>query len=822
MKFLRSITALLAIALTAAALTAQTRSVHLTVSISSAAGDNLSGQPVRLVQTDYSADYTGLKLNAKGECSLNVYPGNHTIEIDRAGFEKLSESFLVTETPAEQSVAFTLTEKTRVPFALTATVEHDVMTGSNSISLQWNREEPAFSDDFESYDPFAITFGDWTGIDADGEPAAPLSGSYPNRSQKQYAQIINPLTVTPTWWYDYPVLRPCSGQQYAGFIRTATGNPNDDWLISPVITVGTGNVLQFMAKAADRYAERFQVYLTEVTENPSAADFTRLDTGNYESVDYTQWHKMSYDLSAYEGKEIRFAIRYIAQTSLYGAFMLMIDDVFVGQPETALEAPARRVAKSPDNPNENFEIYLDSQPVGTTGYYSFVIPDVEPGTHTIGVKAKYLNAQSEMSTISVEVPSLTSEVTIDFTTNSILPADGQTMELLNMSDASTHTFTVADGKVVIPSLLYGKYEANIAEGAFCSWSLAFEAGKAHESFSAELLDRIIAPWNITAATADDGSISLLWNQNLGFTDSFEDYDDFATGSFGGWTSLDEDKLPVYPIGLGGATNIVTFPGSGSAANPLPVAPIVFNPWNTVPAMLPTDPSITAPDGDKTVVFFSPQRAQADKWLISPAIDIHEGYEFSMIAKAYDATYPESIDMCVAEDGFLPADFTPVATASPVAGGQWVKYSTPLDTWAGKTVHVALHYYSYDAFLVQVDLVAVGPAEGTVDQVDFGNVDHYEIYLDGTLAGTSATPSFTLAAPGAGDHTVGIKAVYKNGESEMTEYTITSSGIDAVMAGSSEGAETLYDLTGRRIDRRAAAPGIYISVKNDKSTKVILR
>ena len=64
----------------------------------------------------------------------------------------------------------------------------------------------------------------WTGIDADLEAAAPLVGSYPNRGVMQYAQIINPLTVTPTWWYDYPILRPYSGQQYVGFTRTNSGN----------------------------------------------------------------------------------------------------------------------------------------------------------------------------------------------------------------------------------------------------------------------------------------------------------------------------------------------------------------------------------------------------------------------------------------------------------------------------------------------------------------------------------------------------------------------------------------------------------------------
>lgn len=166
--------------------------------------------------------------------------------------------------------------------------------------------ETGIFDDFESYTPFATQFGDWSGIDGDELAAAPLTGDYANRGVKQYAQIINPLEVTPTWWYDYPVLRPYSGKQYVGFTRTSNGEANNDWLISPAITVGTDNVLTFMAKAADVYKEKFMVYVTTVTGNPTEADFVRIDKGNYESADdYSTWKQYCYDLSAYAGKQIK-------------------------------------------------------------------------------------------------------------------------------------------------------------------------------------------------------------------------------------------------------------------------------------------------------------------------------------------------------------------------------------------------------------------------------------------------------------------------------------------------------------------------------------
>ena len=159
-------------------LNAQTRSTRLTIQVSSIEGDNLAGQPVTLMQTDYQVSYGALSLNASGQCAVNVYPGPHHLSLEREGFVPVSYDFVVAETETEKTISVTMTEKTRTPFALKATVAHNVYDGSNSIGLTWNQEEPAFFDDFESYAPFAVNFGQWTGIDADMEAAAPLIGNY--------------------------------------------------------------------------------------------------------------------------------------------------------------------------------------------------------------------------------------------------------------------------------------------------------------------------------------------------------------------------------------------------------------------------------------------------------------------------------------------------------------------------------------------------------------------------------------------------------------------------------------------------------------------
>ena len=801
--------------------TAQQRNKQLTIEVTSVENDELAGQPLTLMQTDYEVSYGQLVLDADGRCKLKVYAGMHHLTIDREGFDLLEHDFEVSETATEPTVvSVTLKEKTRQPYALTANVMHDAMTGRNDIALAWNTEQPAFFDDFESYEGWSINFGEWTGIDADNEAAAALVGSYPNRGVMQYAQIINPLTVNPTWWYDYPILLPYDGQQYVGFTRTSSGNANDDWLISPAITVGTDNVLQFMGKAADQFPERFMVYVTTKIDDPVQSDFERIDQGNYETADYRGWQLYNYDLSAYAGQQIKFAIRYVSHYNMYGSFMLMIDDVYVGQAAYSRKAQSPQKAqraqhalsplRSPANPNETFRIFLDGKLVDTTDGYEYTIEDVTAGEHTVGVQAVYLQAESAMTTMTVSVAPSTgfSHVIFHVTANSKLSADGQQLSLLSLESAESYLLTVSGGQAEVASLPNGPYVVNVEQGAFEEYRQTITV-TGDATFDIVLTDYIITPYNITATTDDDGNVTLRWNQELSFTDSFEDYDDFATGTFGEWKSIDRDQQPVYPIALGSQSNIVSFPGSGTATNPKAVAPMVFNPWHTTPAMLPTDPAIAAPTGDKTVIFFSPQRTKADKWLISPLFDIHDNYQLSVTAKGYTSMYPESMEFCISDGSDNPDDFSVISVFDPVSSEEWAVYQTDLSDYAGQQVRLAVHYTSTDAFLAQIDDFTVGPRGGQGAFVDYGNVVRFDIYLDGEKIGESPSPSFVIEGLTEGYHIIGICAVYQNGQSEMAYYemgtTTAVNELDAIPTVSA-----LYNLSGRRLDSRMTMKkGIYV-------------
>ena len=813
---------------------AQSRDITLTINVTTDTGDNLKGQPVTLVQTDFSLSYGSLTLDAEGKCTVKVYAGNHQLTVDRQGYATATKSFSLDGTSNEAQVAVHLTEMVRTPFALTAQQAHDPYTGNNSVTLQWNTEPPAFFDDFESYEPFAVQFGQWTGIDADLEASAPLVGDYPNRCVMQYAQIINPLAVTPTWWYDYPILRPYSGKQYVGFTRTNSGNANDDWLISPTVKVGKEHSLIFMGKAADRFDERFQVYVTTTTGNPTQTDFVRLDEGNYETADYKGWKQYEYSLSQYEGKEVKFAIRYISHYNRLGSFMLMVDDVYVGQAKDyaaetdRANAKARRAHRSEANPNEVFHIFIDGQQTGTTEEYTYTIGNVTAGSHTIGVKAKYLAAESEMATINIDVAGEYSNVTFKVDAESILPTNGVVINLINTATSETYSITVENGTANIPSLPNGTYVVNVEEGAFCEYQTTITIN-GDTTHNITLADRMLTPYNITADTSEDdngqSTVTLKWNQELIFSDSFEEYDDFASGQFGGWKTIDLDQMPVYPIALGAITNVVSFPGSGTAEQPQPLAPMVFNPWNTTPAMLPTDNAVAAPSGDKTIIFFSPQRTMADKWLISPPIDIREGYSLLTTLKSYDMMYLESVEFCVSTGGDNPEDFTVLSTANNIPAGQWTIYSTDLSEYQGQRVRLAVHYISYDTFFLQLDDFTVGPENGETVFTDYGNVIRYDIYVDGLKVAESTTPTYTLTGLSEGQHTIGITAVYKNGESEMGTITVNvTSSVANITATTGTDTREAFTLSGQKTNATPAImpKGIYIVKKGNRYIKSAIK
>lgn len=769
----------------------------VTINVSAATGDNVQGLKVKMENEEYGLQYPDATINASGVATFtNVVEGTNTLTIDgsKLGLETyVDRNFVVS---SDITATIVLKEATSTPFNIQYTAAHDAFTGKNKVTLTWNKEEAAFEDDFEGYDPFAISFAPWTGIDGDKEPAATLQGEYQNAGLPQYATIFNLMGLGDGFWYDYPVLRPYSGKQCAGFVRTASGNANNDWLITPKVKIGRDFIVRFYAKGSERVKDRFNV-LVSTKSNNKQSDFVSLTPGNYQTVGYEYWNYISYSLKQYEGQEVYIAIQCVSQNS----FMLMVDDFFVG-PDPL------KVNKT--NPNETFSIILDGTEAATSNVPSYTFADMPNGKHTIGIRANYRTSQSEIVTTELDLPSADSYASLNVAVNT---NNGHTPEQILYSITNAETGLQIDSITSatafnVPFLLKGKYHVNVSAEGYQNADADVDLTTSQPYDLTTLLKELLAaPFGLTAdnVTADGKTnVILKWNQTLGFTDGFETYDDFSQ-SFAPWTVLDIDAMPTYAMSIGG-TNI-TYPEPRAK-----VGAMVFNPEKTKPIKASEDGLFTAPEGTKYVMFSSAEQGKSDDWLIAPPITIYKDYVFRFTGKSYASSYPGTFEIGALSDNDR-------STFKKVAGitfnEEWNRFEVDLSEFAGSTAQVAMHHISHDMWISMVDDVYIGPREEQAAG-SASSLCTFEIYVDGNKYAETDKNIFTLDSLAPGTHTIGVKAIYASGESEMTEITVTvgeTTGIYSLTTSQPHALTTsVYNLNGQKVGRNYRG----IVIKNGKA------
>ena len=189
-----------------------------------------------------------------------------------------------------------------------------------------NYELPiAWRDNFECYDAFIISeIGDWIMYDLDGGTTWGANDvDFENESYVGTGIIYNDELATTTG-SPVPEWDTYEGDQGLYFVASGangTTTPNDDWLISPEFSLSgiTSPVLTLRAKSVnDTYGlERFQIAVGNSTDYN---DFTVISDGAYIEAP-TDWTTYEFDLSEYEGQNIRIAIHYIGNDS----FVLQTD-----------------------------------------------------------------------------------------------------------------------------------------------------------------------------------------------------------------------------------------------------------------------------------------------------------------------------------------------------------------------------------------------------------------------------------------------------------------------------------------------------------------
>lgn len=232
----------------------------------------------------------------------------------------------------------------------------------------------------------------WKSVDMDGSfPGAYLEGiSFPGNTAATGFMTFNPFHTEPSV---NAALSPYQGEKY-GVSFYAGNQPNNDWLISPKLTMAKENPsIRFAVKAVSNdvtsYTEVFNILVSEKSDKPDDFVPVRMNM----SVKGGEWQNMEVSLDEYAGKDIHVAIQCIS----YNQFMFMIDDIRIRKPgETSTEIMdiADAISVYPIPANEH--IFVESH--GTT-ILRYTLYDIR-GT-------EILKGSSDGSMLTLEINHLT-------------------------------------------------------------------------------------------------------------------------------------------------------------------------------------------------------------------------------------------------------------------------------------------------------------------------------------------------------------------------------------------------------------------------------
>lgn len=281
------------------------------------------------------------------------------------------------------------------------------LTGVNehTVSLAWTSPEPVdgFLEDFEGHNDFAINSSGsigWTYIDADNKPTYTWQAcTFPTQGQKMAYVVMNPWQTVPAV-NDNPNYKPHSGQKMLVDF-CAVDAQNNDYIISPRLNFDADFQISFWArsyKTGENYnAERIRVGYSTTGTQPS--DFTFVNESPYVELP-DEWTLVAYDIP----KDARYVTINCVSDD---AFMLLIDDIFVGTNKVRPESAnmARAAAK---NPVVGFNVYrngekLNSKPVESVSYTDEV-PDYGDYQYTVAAVKKDGSVSEQSVALNVNVP----------------------------------------------------------------------------------------------------------------------------------------------------------------------------------------------------------------------------------------------------------------------------------------------------------------------------------------------------------------------------------------------------------------------------------
>ncbi len=176
--------------------------------------------------------------------------------------------------------------------------------------------------DFESLADFTLNFIPWSVYDVNGGSTWGIdSVSFPNSGVPMAFICFNPSQAVPP-----PVnMAAHSGVRFgACFSAIPPHNPNNKWLISPKMTLGTNASIRFWVQTYNTSygLEKYNVGVSTTVSNPAAFILLNSSPLNAPAI----WTKQSLSLSAYSGQDVYIGINCVSDNQ----FVFMIDDIEIG------------------------------------------------------------------------------------------------------------------------------------------------------------------------------------------------------------------------------------------------------------------------------------------------------------------------------------------------------------------------------------------------------------------------------------------------------------------------------------------------------------
>ena len=257
----------------------------------------------------------------------------------------------------------------------------------------------------------------------------------------------------------------------------------------------------------------------------------------------------------------------------------------------------------------------------------------------------------------------------------------------------------------------------------------------------------IANPDIATATVEGKNVLITYGVNLhNWMDDVESYKDFV---------IDSLSFKPWMINSGvarGGVQGCTWTNSTAAQSW-----IVMNPSKTSPAL-----GWTAYSGSKYFLALYPSANRYDL-LVRPVTK--GGGEFSFMSRVPSSTYKEAFAVVYSNTTADSAAFKPVSGGSISAFNSttWTSFSAKIPDDAK---YVGVRYFAnkdnFGLLLDDLNYMADAPAKPV----------KYELYLDGAKLTEATETSFTFEGLDFGDHTLGVKAIYASGASEMVTKTVT--------------------------------------------------